>query len=114
MAKRKTSASAVVAAASLAGRALGTVAGRVDRLKANHPDPVAEAGQALAKGKAEVVARTDAARKSSQKAARKARRAGSKAVASATKATKKLTKRVTKAVAKARKTVSRRAARLKR
>ncbi len=127
MAKGKTPASAAIKAASVAGRALGAVAGRFDALKARHPDPLSEAGRALGKGQAKVralaseaaatskaaVAGTKAVLANTTRAAKRARRKGTKAVAAATKATKKLTKQATKSVTRAKKTVARRAASLK-
>lgn len=124
MAKRDTPATPAIKVA----RALGAVAGRFDALKARHPDPLAEAGQALGRGQAKVrkiateaaatskaaVAGTKAVLKKTERAATRARRKGSKAVADATRATQKLTRKTTKAVTRAGKTVTRRVASIKR
>ena len=91
MAKGKTPASAAIKAASVAGRALGAVAGRFDALKARYPDPLSEAGRALGKGQAKVralaseaaatskaaVAGTKAVLANTTRAAKRARRKGS-------------------------------------
>ncbi len=53
MATRKTSAAAA-RVATTAGRALGTIAGKFDAVKARHPNPAAEAGLAVGKGEAKV------------------------------------------------------------
>ncbi len=128
MAKRKTPATTASKAASVAGRALGAVAGRFDALKARHPHPLTEAGNAIGRGEAraralaaEARSRTGAAVAAAKAVANKTTQAvkragdtGSKAVADARKATAKATKRATKAVDGVKKTVARGTARLKR
>jgi hypothetical protein len=41
-------------AAEVVGRTLGTIVGTVDRLKAEHPHPIAEAQEVIAQGQAQV------------------------------------------------------------
>src|ERR1700693_2727966 len=50
MAKRKSTRNAVDRAAEAVGHALGSVAGTIDSLQAQHPHPVEEAREALAAG----------------------------------------------------------------
>lgn len=115
------------AAAEIAGRALGQVAGTFDSLKARHPHPVTEAREALEAGQEKltalgseagvrataVVKKTQAAAKKTRKVATRARRRSAKVIAAAARTTRKVLKRAKKAGRRARKTVSRRAARFK-
>jgi hypothetical protein len=50
----KTSSDLLTGAAEMVGGALGTIAGAVDRLRADHPHPVDEAKEALAAGQKQV------------------------------------------------------------
>lgn len=62
MAKRQNAGSArISAAAEIAGRALGKVAGTVDSLKARHPHPITEAHEALAGSREKLTALTSEA-----------------------------------------------------
>ena len=54
MAETKSSSDLLTGAAEIVGGALGTIAGAVDRLRADHPHPVDEAKEALAAGQKQV------------------------------------------------------------
>lgn len=98
MAKGKNTTSTVDRAAELVGGALGSVAGTIESLQAQHPHPVDEARDALAAGQAQVTA---VASNVSNRAAAVVKR--TKAVVRRTKqAAKKAAKRVTKRSAPAR------------
>lgn len=114
----------ITAAAEIAGRALGQVAGTFDSLKAQHPHPVTEAleagqekltalGSEAGVRATAVVKKTQAAAKKTRKVATRARRRSAKVIAAAARTTKKVLERAKKAGRRARKTVSRRAARFK-
>lgn len=126
MAKRQNPGSVRLnAAAEIAGRALGKVAGTVDSLKARHPHPITEAREALVRGRKKltaltseagaratvVVKNTKAAAKKTRKVATRARRQSTKVIAEATRTTRTVVKRAKKVVRRARKTVSRGASR---
>lgn len=129
MAKRQNPGSTrISAAAEIAGRALGKVAGTVDSLKARHPHPITEAREALGGGREKltaftseagaratvVVKKAKAAAKKTRTVAMRARRQSAKVIAEATRTTRTVVKRAKKAVRRARKTVSRGASRFKR
>ena len=119
-------------AAEVVGHALGSVAGTIESLQAQHPHPVEEAREALAAGQETLAAvaskaRTRAAamiekakavagrtKKAAAKAQAKARRKSKPAVARATRTARKVGKRAKRAVKSGRKTVRRAARRLKR
>ena len=125
MAKTKTKGSNdgfMTGAAEVIGGALGTIAGTITRLRADHPHPVEEAKEALAAGRdqltdlaADAKKRTSAAVESARiavakvrKPAVRARRTGSKTARKAKQAIKKTVKRGKKAVRRPRKTAARR------
>jgi len=123
--KRNT---AVDRAAEAVGHALGSVAGTIDSLQAQHPHPVEEAREALAAGQktlaavaseagtraATMIKKAKAVARQTKKAATRARRKSTPAVARVTRTARKMVKRAKKAVTQGRKTVSRAAGRLKR
>jgi hypothetical protein len=125
--KRKGS-TTVDRAAEAVGHALGTVAGTIDSLQAQHPHPVGEAREALVAGQkavaavaskagtgaAAVIKQAKAVARRTKKAATRARRKSRPTVARVTAAARKAVKRARKAVTQGRKTVNRAAARLKR
>ena len=129
MAKGKSTSSAVVdRAAEAVGHALGTVAGTIDSLQAQHPHPVEEAREALAAGQetlsavaskagaraAAVVKKAKAVAGRTKKAVTRARRKSTPAIVRATRTARSAVKRATKAVGHGRKAVRRAAGRLKR
>jgi hypothetical protein len=133
MAKEKsTGSTAVDRAAEAVGHALGSVAGTIESLQAQHPHPVDEAREALAAGQETLAAvaskaRTRAgamikkaravagrAKKAGARAQAQARRKSKPAVARATRTAQKVVKRAKKAVKQGRKTARRAARRLKR
>ena len=133
MAKEKSKGNgAVDRAAEAVGHALGSVAGTIESLQAQHPHPVEEAREALAAGQETLAAVASKARtratemikkaravagratKAAAKAQARARRKGAPAVARATRTARKVMKRAKKAVKRGRKTVRRAAGRLKR
>mgnify|MGYP001270415101 CR=1 FL=1 len=120
MAKGKNTTGAVDRAAELVGGALGSVAGTIESLQAQHPHPVDEARDALAAGQAQVTAvastvgnRAAAAVKRTKAVVRRTKQAAKKAVKKVTKrpsaaargrrTVKKAVRRVTKAVSRAKK-----------
>jgi len=123
---------AVDRAAEMVGHALGSVAGTIESLQAQHPHPVDEAREALAAGQETLAgvaskARTRAAamikkaravadrtKKAAAKTQAKVRRKSRPAVARATRTARNIVKRAKKAVKPRRKTVRRAARRTKR
>jgi len=129
MAKAKRQGGAVVdRAAEAVGHALGSVAGTFDSLQAQHPHPVEEAREALAKGQETLAAvaskagtragtmikKAKAVALRTKKAATRARRKRTPVVARVARTARKVVKRARKAVRKGGKTVRRAAGRLKR
>ena len=129
MAKGKSKRSAVVdRAADAVGHALGTVAGTIDSLQAQHPHPVEEAREALAAGQetlstvaskagaraAAMVKKAKTVAGRTKKAATRARRKSTPAMVRVTRTARNVVKRAKKAVSHGRKTVRRAAGRLKR
>lgn len=128
MAKRKSKGSAVDRAAETVGHALGSVAGTIESLHAQHPHPMEEARGALAAGQETLAAvaskagtratamikqaKTGAHRK--KKVVTRARQKGMQAVAGVTRAARTVAKRARKAVKQGRKAVKRATGRLKR
>jgi hypothetical protein len=126
MAKDKGKRSA--AAAEAVGHALGSVAGTIESLQAQHPHPLDEARVALAAGQEKLAAvaseagtragamikkAKDMARRT-KKVATRAQQKSTPAVERVTPAARKVVKRARKAVRHGRKTVRRAAGRLKR
>jgi len=109
--KRKPSA-AVNRAAEALGHALGSVAGTVDSLQAQHPHPVDEAREALAAGQetlsdvaskvgtraAAIIKKAKAVVRQTKKVATRVRRKKRPAIARATGTARKVAKRATKRV----------------
>ena len=129
MAKGKSKRSAAVdRAAEAVGHALGSVAGTIESLQAQHPHPVEEAREALAAGQetlaavaskaatraAAIVKKAKAVVRRTKKAATRARPKRTSATARVTRTARKVVKRARKAVKQGRKTVRRVAGRLKR
>ena len=118
----------VVRAAEAVGHALGSVAGTIDSLQAQHPHPADEMREAWAVGQealAAAVAKTEqrtgamiqkakTVARRTKKAVTRARRKSAPAVASARRTARKVVKRAKKAVKRGRKTVRRAARRVKR
>ena len=125
--KRKGSTASDRAAEAI-GHALGSVAGTMDSLQAQHPHPVEEAREALAAGQervasvatkagiraAAVVTKTKAVARRTKKVATQARRKSTRTVARVTGAARKVVKSAKKAITRGRKTARRVAGRLKR
>ena len=128
--KRKSSV-AIDRAAEVVGHALGTVAGTIDSLQAQHPHPVDEMREALTAGQetlaaiaadagtraSSVIKKAKAVARRTKKSVAQARRKSKPAVARVTRAAKKMVKRAKKAVKRGRKTpktMSRAAGRRKR
>ena len=98
-------------AAEVIGGALGTIAGTITRLRADHPHPVEEAKEALAdarKRTSAVVESTKTAIAKLRKPAARARRKGSKTSRKAKPAAKKTVKPGKKVPRRASKTAARR------
>jgi hypothetical protein len=128
MAKGKSKHSAVDRAAEAVGHALGSVAGTIDSLEAQHPHPVEEAREALAAGQetlfaaaskagagaAAMVKKAKAVTSRTKKVVTRARLKSTPAIARVTRTARKMVKRARKAVSHGRKTVRRAAGRLKR
>ena len=125
--KRKRGA-AVDRAAEAVGHALGSIAGTIDSLQAQHPHPLEEAREALAAGHetldavaseagphaaAMVTKAKDVARRT-KKVATRARPKRTPTLDRVTRAARNVVKRARKAVRHGRKTLSRAAGRLKR
>ncbi len=118
----------LIAAAEIAGRSLGQAVSAVDRLKARHPHPVTEVGEALAAGRKSLTGLTSRARarstavvKTTKTTAKKtratltrARRRSAKAIARMTRQSRKAKKQSQTLVRRARKTLSRSVRRFKR
>ena len=113
MAKGKNQRSAGVdRAAEAVGHAIGTIAGTIDSLQAQHPHPVEEAREALTAGQEKLAALTHtagarataivkkakAAARTTKKVAARARRKSKPAVARVTRTARKAVKRAKKAV----------------
>ncbi len=125
--KRKGSTAADRAAEAI-GHALGSVAGTMDSLQAQHPHPVEEAREALAAGQervasvateagkraAAMVTKTKAVARRTKKVATQARRKSTRTVARVTGAARKVVKSAKKAITRGRTTARRVAGRLKR
>jgi hypothetical protein len=115
-------------AAETIGHALGSIAGRIDSLQAQHPHPVEEAREALAAGQEKVarvaskagtragvvIEKAKAAVRRTKKAATRARRKSKPAVARVTRTARNVVKRAKNAVGRGRKAARRAAGRLKR
>ena len=142
MAKAKTknsSSELITGAAEVVGGALGTIAGTIDRLKADHPHPVQEAKDALAAGQAQLTGfagdardRTSAVieatkgaittvrrqavqtKRKGRKIVKKTKQAARKTVKTTKQAARKTVKRAKKILGRARKTASRGRARARR
>ena len=129
MAKAKSQGStAVNRAAEVVGQALGSVAGKIDSLQAQHPHPVDEVREAFASGQetlatvaskagmraGAMIKKAKAVARRTKKVAARTRRKSAPAVARVTGTARKVVKRARKAVRHARRTVSRVAGRLKR
>ncbi len=128
MAKGKRKGTAADRAVEAVGHALGSVAGAIDSLQAQHPHPVAEARGALAAGQetvakvasnagtraAVMIKKAKAVARRTKKVATRARRKSTPAVARVTGAARSVVKRAKKAITKGRKTAKRVAGRLKR
>ena len=128
MAKGKSKRSAAVdRAAEAVGHALGSVAGTIESLQAQHPHPVEEAREAVAAGQqtladvaskagtgaAAMIKKAKAVVRRTKKAAARVR-PKSTPMARATRTAKNAVTRASKAVKRGRKTVARAARRLKR
>jgi hypothetical protein len=125
--KRKRSA-AVDRAAEAVGHALGSIAGTIESLHAQHPHPVKEAGEALATGQetlaavaseagtraAAIIKEAKAIARRTKKVATRARRKSMPAVASVKRTARKVVKGGRKAIKKSGTTLRRAAGRLKR
>ena len=129
MAKDKSKRSTVVdRAAEAVGHALGSVAGTIESLQAQHPHPVEEAREALAAGQetlyavtsnagaraAAMIKKAKAVARRTKKAMTRARAKSSPAMARVTRTARKVVKSARKAASRGGKTVRRAAQRLKR
>jgi hypothetical protein len=101
-------------AAEMVGGALGTVAGTIDRLRADHPDPVQEAKEALAAGEARLTGlaaearnRTSAVVEATKAAVKKVRRGAAQSRGKSSKITKKAKQAARKTVKRGKKVVGR-------
>ena len=122
MAKGKNKGSAVVdRAADAVGHALGSVAGTIDSLQAQHPHPVEEAREALATGQetlsavaSKAGAQAAAVVKKAKAVARRTKKAATRARAKKKPVMVRVTRTARNVVKRAGKTVRRAAGRLKR
>jgi hypothetical protein len=108
-------------AAETVGQALGTVAGKIESLQAEHPHPVDEAREALAAVAAEagtraapMIQKVKAVARRAKKAATQTRRKSKPAAARVARTARKMVKDAKKAVTRGRKSVKRVVGRLKR
>jgi hypothetical protein len=100
---KSTAESTLDKAAEIAGRSLGQLAGAVDSIIADHPDPVGEVRDAISAGREQLGKLASRAKTQSKVVARKAKAVVKKARAAATRARRQSGKSRAKATPKARK-----------